>query len=1023
MASLAVDEEVFCKHLSDFYESWKAGGESWKANGGDLAAVAIVTGQAAQDELRYLKSASMQLWLLGYELTETVLVFTKEAFHVLTSAGKKASLVEVLKDVTKEKVGVELIVHTKPKGEDGQQQVDELISAVKAGSGPLGVIQKEANQPGKLSGLWTAAMGSSGLAQADVSGALSELLASKDAADVQKAKKAAFLAASIMQKHAVPRLETIVDEERKVKHSAMAEQIEKALMQPAAIGVKLKPDALDIAYPPTVQSGGTYDLRANAPNTDSPLQYDVILMSIGAKYAQYCAIVSRTYLIDPNKQQEQEYAALAAAMDAVVKALKPGAPCSDAYAAAVKALQDKGQEHLVGKLPKNVGWSLGTELRESHYVLSAKNSTKIQKDMIFHVCLGASDLERSDPGEGQASRYAILLADTYLIGDGPPAQLTNACPRSWSDAAYFFKGEEEEAASEKPAKKPVREEDVFAGNKNLRSEDVKFREMHDDRKKQKENQEDLLAKANQETMRALKSSDGTTAVTAGRKVSAVEAYRRVEDIPTSRELAIMVDQKNESILVPIYGLMVPFHILAVKNAVNSQEGDHSYIRINFNFGPAYEPGAKFPHLVFLKELSYRTSDNRHAAKVVQEIKVMRSGVTAREKERAERATLVQQEKLSKAKGRVYALNDVWIRPPFGGKGRKMTGQLEAHANGFRYSSPKGEQLDIMYRNIRHAMFQPATKAEVACIVHFHLHNPIMVGKKKTQDVQFYTEVMEVNQAIDAGRRSMYDPDELEEEQRERETRNRINKSFHQFCRRVDKDVWERDYPQEELSFMEPLRDFQFRGVPHRTTATLVPYVDCLVEITEIPFTVVTIADINIANLERVGFGLRNFDLTFVFKDLTKDVVRVDAIPTEDIEKVRNFLSVNGIKFYESKMNLNWKPIIKSIQEDPDGFIDNGGWNFLDAEGDGSDEDGEESEEEDEFKPSSDEEEDEESDEDDDSDIDEDEEDDDEEEEMDDSEEESGKDWDELEKEAARDDKRRAADESDDEPRKKKKTKR
>ena len=49
---------------------------------------------------------------------------------------------------------------------------------------------------------------------------------------------------------------------------------------------------------------------------------------------------------------------------------------------------------------------------------------------------------------------------------------------------------------------------------------------------------------------------------------------------------------------------------------------------------------------------------------------------------------------------MYALNDVWIRPPFGGKGRKMTGQLEAHANGFRYSSPKGDQLDIMYRCAR-----------------------------------------------------------------------------------------------------------------------------------------------------------------------------------------------------------------------------------------------------------------------------------------------------------------------------------
>ena len=40
--------------------------------------------------------------------------------------------------------------------------------------------------------------------------------------------------------------------------------------------------------------------------------------------------------------------------------------------------------------------------------------------------------------------------------------------------------------------------------------------------------------------------------------------------------------------------------------------------------------------------------------MVQEIKVMRSSVTAREKERAERATLVQQEKLSKAKVRPAA---------------------------------------------------------------------------------------------------------------------------------------------------------------------------------------------------------------------------------------------------------------------------------------------------------------------------------------------------------------------------------
>jgi nucleosome binding factor SPN SPT16 subunit len=167
-----------------------------------------------------------------------------------------------------------------------------------------------------------------------------------------------------------------------------------------------------------------------------------------------------------------------------------------------------------------------------------------------------------------------------------------------------------------------------------------------------------------------------------------------------------------------------------------QDGEHAYIRLNFNFSGGYEPCARFPRAAFLKELSFRSADVRHAAKVVQEIKALRSSVQQREKERAERATLVQQEKLVRGKvcnrvqsvaghllafpfipchflgsafwklvngtanplqGRVYALPDVWIRPAFGGKGRKVTGTLEAHSNGFRYTSPKGEELDIMYR--------------------------------------------------------------------------------------------------------------------------------------------------------------------------------------------------------------------------------------------------------------------------------------------------------------------------------------
>ena len=77
---------------------------------------------------------------------------------------------------------------------------------------------------------------------------------------------------------------------------------------------------------------------------------------------------------------------------------------------------------------------------------------------------------------------------------------------------------------------------------------------------------------------------------------------------------LQVDQRNEAVLLPIYGIMVPFHILTIKNATNNQDGDHSYIRINFNFGPGFEPGARFPNAIFLKELSFRSADTRHSAK-------------------------------------------------------------------------------------------------------------------------------------------------------------------------------------------------------------------------------------------------------------------------------------------------------------------------------------------------------------------------------------------------------------------------
>eukprot|EP00955_Chlamydomonas_euryale_P032582 342912-Chlamydomonas_euryale.AAC.1 len=40
-------------------------------------------------------------------------------------------------------------------------------------------------------------------------------------------------------------------------------------------------------------------------------------------------------------------------------------------------------------------------------------------------------------------------------------------------------------------------------------------------------------------------------------------------MPLVRDLLITVDQKNETVLLPIYGVMVPFHITTIKNVVSN----------------------------------------------------------------------------------------------------------------------------------------------------------------------------------------------------------------------------------------------------------------------------------------------------------------------------------------------------------------------------------------------------------------------------------------------------------------------
>jgi len=133
---------------------------------------------------------------------------------------------------------------------------------------------------------------------------------------------------------------------------------------------------------------------------------------------------------------------------------------------------------------------------------------------------------------------------------------------------------------------------------------------------------------------------------------------------------IFVDVEKENVILPIYGLLVPFHISTIKSATQSED----FIRINFitpvsNFIGAnkqprvillYSPPLLADNslhqvfndskAVFIREMTYRCPDKKNLSNALRLIKEIRKRHLSRVEETQVREGLVKQEELILNKG-------------------------------------------------------------------------------------------------------------------------------------------------------------------------------------------------------------------------------------------------------------------------------------------------------------------------------------------------------------------------------------
>jgi nucleosome binding factor SPN SPT16 subunit len=933
----------------DHAQSSSRSGEADVEFGG--ATSLLLAAGTRDDERPYSKLSALQLWLLGYECPETVLLFARDGgggafvLHVLASKKKLellGTLAEKPADLGDSDVQLRVVLHERVKKGDNKAAIRAILADCGGVCGTLlSELSLERDAGAFLKEFRGALDEADGLRTAEIADGVACVLAVKDARELQLLEAASVVTCKLFKKHLQQPMEDALEnaDQRTPTHAEVTRKAEQAFFEPEKLEKLKLPEGandvtlIDSCYAPYMMSGKAIDLKPSAMSNNEPIEPSVIVCSLGARYQMYCANVTRTYFIDPDDKRQAQYKAVLKVYEASLAKMLPGATLGSVYEYVRAQLAD-ADEVLAAGLLKNVGFGIGLEFRESLLSLKADNKLVFEEHMV--LCLRV--------GVRVSADWSLLLADTVAVGKSGGRFLTDA-PRKFGAVSYDLAGsgdDGEQAPAKKAADKSAAARLAAAagasGNDARRS--TRQRKSGADTvtdqaalEERQRHQTSLWEQAKAAAYARITKGDDGKQEQLFKAPYEFTAYADSSRIPsTASKTRIVVDRNANAVLLPVCGWIYPLHVSTIKNVVLKDQ----YLRLQLITPISVipkDPGSlKFrdERCAFIKEAAWRVPDESHRSEVFRLIKELRRTFSqAQQKQRTE-SSLKQQPAIIPSATRALKLTDVYLRPSI--TRGKTSGTLEAHQNGFRFRSDKGAVVAVIYNNIKHAFFQPSQN-ELITVIHLHLYDEILINKKKVRDVQFYTEVMEASQALDGGGRfQAYDG--VEEERRERVLRAKINKAFESFVEQVGQAH------QGEFEFDVPYRDLAFYGAPNKSNVHLFPTQDCLINITESPFFVLSLAEVDFACMERVHFNNKTFDIIVVFKDYAKAPVAIRSVERDAVDQVREWLDSVNIPFLESDLTFNWPSMLKIATKDPDEFfLEQGGWVGWIQPGDSSEEGG------------------------------------------------------------------------------------
>lgn len=491
----------------------------------------------------------------------------------------------------------------------------------------------------------------------------------KDEAELRAMRTSSKACVALLTPYFLDEMSDILDQEKKIKHSVLADKVYNKLEDnkfwktvelpnKQKLPSDLDPDQLDWILGPVIQSGGKFDLKWNADSENDVLHPGVIIAAMGLRYKQYCSQIARTFMVDPNKSQEANYKFLVSVHNLILKEIRDGVVVKDVYAKALHMVKSKKPE-LEKHFLKNVGYGIGLENKDPTLLLNGKNTRTLRDGMTLCITTGFSDIQNTNPQDKNSKVYSLVLSDTIRVTNTEPVVFTGEAPVDVDATSFFFQGEEEPQPTPKKEKRDSRVGAVATKNitsTRLRSERNTAVDDAQDQKR-RFHQKELASKKQKEGLAKYAESTNDKNGAEIKKFKRFESYKRDNQFPPKvRDLGIVIDQKNSTVILPVMGRPVPFHINTIKNASKSDEGEWSFLRVNF-LSPGQGVGRKDDQPFedasahFVRSLTFRSTDGGRYDEIATQISNMKRDTVKKEQEKKDMEDVVEQDRLVEIRSR------------------------------------------------------------------------------------------------------------------------------------------------------------------------------------------------------------------------------------------------------------------------------------------------------------------------------------------------------------------------------------